>query len=485
MDKIKIALYALIFVFIYSCTKTIPGNTVKTEKHPAIFPEYCNAVIPCNIAPLNFKVKDAAGKIFVSIKGKNGKLEKSFTHNKTNWSLKEWNSFLKENKGDSIFFSVYTYSEKGKWKEYKPFGCFVSPDSIDEYLFYRLIPPAYQSWNKMGLYQRNLTSFEQKTITDSKIMSYSCVNCHTLSANNPDNMVFHFRGRNGGTVILKDGEAKMLKTEKPSKVKSVSFPSWHPSNRYIAFSIDKIRQLFPSFGTERAHALDLESDMVIYDIDKKKYLISPLLFSKDAYEAFPCFSPDGKSLYFISAPALPMPKNIRKIQYSLCRIDFEDENGTIGEHVDTLISPKQTGKSLTMPRISPDGKNILLTLSNYGDFPAYNKEADLYMYNIEDSSLVSLDILNSDDVESYHAWSSTGKWMVFSSRRMDGLFMNAYIAHVDENGSFSKPFLLPQKDPDFHQSFLFSFNLPEFSIKPMPVSPIQIEKLVKKENRSK
>ena len=70
--------------------------------------------------------------------------------------------------------------------------------------------------------------------------------------------------------------------------------------------------------------------------------------------------------------------------------------------------------------------------------------------------------VNSDDVESYHSWSSNSRWFVFSSRRIDGLYTRPYIAYVDEDGKVGKPFLLPQKDAGFYQSFMKSFNIPEF-----------------------
>ncbi|WP_321348166.1 hypothetical protein [uncultured Draconibacterium sp.] len=480
----KLLLVAILSFVFWSCSKPVPENAVETGILPTIFPETYETTIPYNIAPINFKVNEEADNIFVSIKGKSGKIEDTFSENKTNWGIKEWSELLAENKGDSISFSVYTLQNE-TWKKYKSFSYFVSPDPVDDYLFYRLITPGYQTWNKMGLYQRQLSSFEESTILDNKIMPHSCMNCHTLAANNPDNMVFHIRENNSGTVLIKDGKVQKLESKKETPFKSVSFPYWHPSAKYIAFSINKVRQVFPSEGSERAHAFDMGSDMVIYDVDKEEYFTSPLLYADEAFESFPCFSSDGRSLYFITAPAAPMPRELRNIQYSLCRIDFDPETATLGEKVDTLITPKMTGKSLTMPRISPDGKNILLTFSDYGNFPAYNEEADLYMYNVQDSSITRLDAINSNQVESYHSWSSNGRWLVFSSRRMDGLFMNTYFAHIDENGEFSKPFLLPQKDPEFHKSFLFSFNLPELSIKPIPVSALQIEKTAKQSESDK
>lgn len=37
-----------------------------------------------------------------------------------------------------------------------------------------------------------------------------------------------------------------------------------------------------------------------------------------------------------------------------------------------------------------------------------------------------------------------------------------YIVHIDAQGKPSKPFLLPQKSPDFYDKCLKSFNIPEF-----------------------
>jgi len=482
MNKICTLISALILV--WSCTTKAPDKVAFVDTLPQIFPKNYQTTIPVNIAPINFRVDENASKIFVSIKGVNGTLENNFNGNKTNWTIKEWSAFLRKNQNDSIQFSVFCFTDD-EWKQFRSFSYFITPDPIDEYLMYRLISPGYQTWNKMGLYQRQLTTFKQETILDNKIMPHSCMNCHTMASNNPDNMVFHIRENNSGTILIRNRHVEKLVSQKPTPFKSVSFPYWHPSAKYIAFSINKVRQVFPSKENERAHAFDMESDMVIYDLEKQEYFTSPLLYSENSFEAFPCFSPDGKSLYFITAPAAPMPRELRNIQYSLCRVDFNPATATLGEKADTLITPKQTGKSLTMPRISPDGEHILLTLSNYGNFPAYNEEADLYMYNVTDSSLIALDNINSNQVESYHSWSSSGKWIVFSSRRMDGLFMNAYIAHINENGIPDKPFLLPQKDPDFHRSFLFSFNLPEFAIKPIPLSAMQIEKVAKRTNNGK
>lgn len=69
---------------------------------------------------------------------------------------------------------------------------------------------------------------------------------------------------------------------------------------------------------------------------------------------------------------------------------------------------------------------------------------------------------NSEEAESYHSWSGNGRWMVFSSRRIDGLYTRLFIGYVDSEGVGHKPFLLPQKDPlTYYDALMFSYNIPE------------------------
>ena len=71
-------------------------------------------------------------------------------------------------------------------------------------------------------------------------------------------------------------------------------------------------------------------------------------------------------------------------------------------------------------------------------------------------------ILNSDKAESYHCWSSNGRWVVFGSRRLDGRYTRLYFSHFDGKGQFTKPFLLPQKHPKDNILRMKSYNIPEF-----------------------
>ena len=77
------------------------------------------------------------------------------------------------------------------------------------------------------------------------------------------------------------------------------------------------------------------------------------------------------------------------------------------------------------------------------------------------------EINSPEEPDSYHSWDSSGRWIVFSSRRDDGLFTRPYFCHVDTAGSVSKAFMLPQRNPRrFYRERFLSFNVPDFITRP-------------------
>ena len=121
----------------------------------------------------------------------------------------------------------------------------------------------------------------------------------------------------------------------------------------------------------------------------------------------------------------------------------------------------------------------MFALAEYGVFHIWHHDADLWMIDLQAPLSSSegirnprpVDEINSPDTESYHSWSSNGKWVVFSSRRDDGVYTRPFIAHIDENGKGTKPFELPCADPDYHRQFMKSYNIPEFMRGPVTIKP--------------
>jgi len=142
--------------------------------------------------------------------------------------------------------------------------------------------------------------------------------------------------------------------------------------------------------------------------------------------------------------------------------------------VDTIISSNETGKSITFPRASPDGKFLAFCLTEYGYFTIHHNKSDLYLLDLETGKYRVANEINSKETESYHSWSTNGRWLIFSSRRLDGVHTRTFIAHIDEQGNFGKPFVLPQKDPGLYSKYLLNFNRPELMTSKIKISPQKI-----------
>jgi hypothetical protein len=292
--------------------------------------------------------------------------------------------------------------------------------------------------------------------------------------------MFHLRAPNGGTLLTRNGITEKLATKTEKTVSNFVYPYWHPGGGHIAFSVNKISQMFHAVREKRIEVMDSESDLVVYDIERNEVLTSDLISGPQFFETFPAFTPDGRSLVFCRAEAKKMPAQFDSVRYNLCAIGFDAATGAFGNRVDTLVHASAMNKSISFPRVSPDGKFLMYTLSDYGNFSIWHNEADLYLLDLETLESRRLDEVNSDRTESYHSWSSGGGWFVFSSRRDDGLYTRPYFARLDGTGKVSKPFMLPQKDPDFYLNLPESFNIPEFVSGRVSANPDKIEKLLYK-----
>jgi len=61
------------------------------------------------------------------------------------------------------------------------------------------------------------------------------------------------------------------------------------------------------------------------------------------------------------------------------------------------------GKSISFPRVSSGGRFLMCTLFYYGNFSIWHREADLYLVDMSNNSIITLDALNSKEAESYHS----------------------------------------------------------------------------------
>ena len=465
--------------FIIEGRRPDVGAASPAGRAPSIWPDYRDTIIPPNIAPLNFVLSEPAERHYVRIHSANGTpVETWGSGPKVVIPLKPWHELLDANRGRQLQLDISIQGKGGQWVTYEPITNTIAREKIDSHLAYRLITPIYNYWRDVGIYQRDLEGFDQSVILHNSSFGGGCVNCHTFCKSNPAEMAVNVRAGSkrkvtGGMVVVRDGAvANVVDTKTDFNPIPAIYLAWHPNGKLIAFSSNKITQFFHSIGENR-EVFDHRSDLALYRLESNTVTSCPQISQPDRMETYPTWSPDGRYLYFCGAPQLPI-KRYKEVKYDLMRISYNVETDAWGE-LETVLDSRDTGLSITHPRISPDGRWLMFCMCTHGTFSIYRPDSDLYLMEMKTGKYRRLDI-NSDQCESWHCWSSNGRWVVFSSKRRDGLFARPHFSYVDQAGKVYKPILLPQEDPAFYDSFIKTYNVPQFITGRIPVTERDLAK---------
>ena len=489
-------LFIVILVFA-SCAShpDVPYSSKEAKSLPAIFPDYCNVTVPYNIAPLNFMLPaDEYSECVARITTPDGKQQTFGNGVKVQIPEEEWHDMLNASKGKSLKVDVWG-KKNGEWLSYNPFEIYVAPDAIDEYLSYRLIEPSYVAWTYMEIAQRNLTTFEEAQIFNNDITNINkekgqCINCHSYQNYKTDNMLFHVRLSNSGTVIVNDGKVSRVNLKRDYTISSGVYPSWHPTEKLIAFSTNLTRQAFHTSNPNKIEVYDIASDIILYDVKND----SVCIVSNDStlLEVYPTWSPDGKYLFYCKSVPLPETLHVKdreneindyykEIRYNIYRRSFDVATHNFGDE-ELVYDAASQNKSATLPRISPDGRYILFAQGQYGCFHIRHNDGDIVCMplNVENPTALDLSKLNSEGTpDSYPSWSSNGHWIMVASRREDGNYCRVYFSYFN-NGKVEKAFMLPQEDPEHNVFLLKSYNRPEFMVEPVKISVDEFSKVFDK-----
>jgi prolyl oligopeptidase family protein len=473
MASLRLGRMALLCIVLAACARPTV-SAVRVERTPAIRPDYSQVIVPPNMAPLNFRIDEAGTRFHVRFCDRAGTQINLDTDGRVQIPLGQWRRLLTENRGGSYTVEVAALRADGTWETYAPLVNQVAEEPIDSYLVYRLINAGHVLWETMGIYQRDLESFDERPLLTSRATRGSCMNCHAFANHDPARFLLHLRAGLPGTLLVDGDRAERVDTRIPQALSALGHPAWHPNGRYIAFSVNATTQDFSADERCPIEVYDTASDLVIYDVVTHQVTTAPQV-STPARENLPAWSPDGRWLYYISAPQPADRAEAIGAAYSLVRIPCDPGAGTWGEP-DTLLSAGRTRRSYSFPRVSPDGRWLVFSAADHGYFTIHNATSDLWVMDLETRTASPLPV-NSDLAESYHCWSANGRWLVFSSKRLDGRYARPFLTHVDAEGHFSKPLVMPQRDPDFYDTCLLNYNIPELVQGPIPLSSTQLRDL--------
>jgi len=438
-------------------------------REPSLAPDYVGIVIPPNIAPLNFVIREPGRRYRAKIYSDTGEaIEIAGRTGEIVIPPGRWRELLGRNAGNELRIDIGVKAQTGTWHQYQTVVNTIASETIDSHLVYRYMTPSSYFPKPMRICQRNLESFEEQTLLDTGSFGNGCAHCHSFVNNRPGRILLGMRSVSLPSATLYGHEGRVDKIGE-----KFGYTAWHPSGKIAAYSVNDVRQFFHNARTEIHDVVDLDSAIFYYDFAEARVKTVPALADRKRLETYPAWTPDGRFLYFCSAPLLwtdmekVPPDRYREVKYDLMRIAYDIGTDQWGP-LETVLSAADTGLSILLPRVSPDGRFLLFCMAEYGCFPVYQPTSDLYLMDLR-TGTYRKEPINSEYADAWHSWSSNSRWIVFSSKREGGLFTRTFISHVDADGRMGKPFVLPQRSPSFYDSCYCVYNMPELIAGPVPV----------------
>jgi tetratricopeptide (TPR) repeat protein len=124
-----------------------------------------------------------------------------------------------------------------------------------------------------------------------------------------------------------------------------------------------------------------------------------------------------------------------------------------GGKAEPIEGASHNGKSNYFAKFSPDGKWIVFCKAE--NYMLLMPDSELYIVPAEGGEARRLRA-NTPRMNSWHSWSSNGRWLVFSSKA-NTAYTQLFLTHIDEHGESTPPVVL-----DRFTSTDRAANIPEF-----------------------
>lgn len=449
----------------------------RLAREPQISPDYTSLVIPPNIAPLNFRVLEDGRDFVVAVStASDPGFQVHCPDGRCRIPLDAWRDLLDGSEGQSVYFDVFAQRADGEWAQFQRISNSIARERIDSYVVYRRLVPNKARSEIRGIYQRDLESFEKSALLTTRDGAIHCFNCHTFHQHDPNKFLIHVRGEYMGMVLVDHGEVRRINTKQDPMFRPLAYASWHPDGRHIAATCNRFIGHTPAQArTYYFEALEKRGDLVVYDVQENTLNTTEEVFGAEFIETHPCWSHDGKYIYYCRAQEQPIvdPEDWNSNDADLMRIAYDTATNTWGTP-EVVKAYSEEGVSCAFPRPSPCGKYVLHIVSDKTTYPIHQPSSDVYLLDLETKESTRLDVVCSDRAESFPRWSSNGRWFTFLSSRVDGMSALPYIAYFDEQGHAHKPFVLPQRDPEYYTTFVDTYNTLELVRSRVNISPFKL-----------
>ena len=251
-----------------------------------------------------------------------------------------------------------------------------------------------------------------------------------------------------------------------------------PDGRYVISTV-KDRAVFvatPDIWFSQLF-FPIKGILVVYDTKTGTYQALPGADDPQYVQSNPTWSRDGKWIVYARTKAykkdvvanaksvLLSEKDVpefvndkQPFKFDLYRIPFNEGRGGRPEPIE---GASHNGKSNYFAKFSPDGKWIIFCKAE--NYMLLMPDSELYIIPAEGGEARRLRA-NTPRMNSWHSWSSNGRWLVFSSKA-NSAYTQLFLTHIDEDGESTPPVVLERFTSSDRAA-----NIPEFV--PLPADAI-------------
>lgn len=303
----------------------------------------------------------------------------------------------------------------------------VDNEALGDTIVYRMVQPLFNPDQDAMLRRFRLDEMQSSSVAAATSL---CVGCHSYREGAA--ALNARRGRDRRLITSSAGDDR--RPFSAQRLGEFSFMSISPDAKTLALvartqSIIKLRSTF----IEPFDMVYTAGDICLLEAGATDLRVLPGASDPDFVEDSPSWSADGDTLVF--SRYRPSPGAVRLNPVGLYTIAVNSGRGGIAKR----LLERPPSEYCFFPNFSPDGKWISFVSADASGSYFARRSSDIWLFSTVTGKAHRLECNVPDAMDSWHAWSSDSKWLVFSSNRdADGL-TSLYLSRIESDGKAMPP----------------------------------------------